>query len=287
MHIPVLKEKVLEYLNIEKGKLFFDGTLGFGGHTEAILNSNNKAFVYATDKDGYAMERTTKRLENYKDRFKFFNIDFKEIFKLSLPINQFDGFLFDLGVSSDQLDNPEMGFAYSKDSPLDMRMDKRQSITAESVINDYSYAELIRVFRDYGEFKRPEKLVKEVLVARKQKRLTTTFELKKVVRNLYRRRKTMDPLARVFQAVRIEVNKELENLEAFFMKLIELMKKGARIVIISFHSLEDRIAKNLLRKAKKENKLLILTKKPIIASENESRDNPRARSAKLRAGERI
>ncbi len=287
MHIPVLKEKVLEYLNVENGKIFFDGTLGFGGHTQAILERNDKAFVYATDKDGYAIERTTERLKDYKDRFNFFNIDFKEIFKLSLPINQFDGFLFDLGVSSDQLDNPEMGFAYSKDSPLDMRMDKRQQITAETIINDYSYSELIRVFRDYGEFKRPEKLVKEVLVARKQKRLTTTFELKRVVRNLYKRRKTMDPLARVFQAVRIEVNKELENLETFLLKLIDIMKKGARIVIISFHSLEDRISKNLLRKAKTENKLVVLTKKPVIASEKESRENPRARSAKLRAGERI
>ncbi len=287
MHIPVLKDEVLNYLNVKKGKLFFDGTLGFGGHTEAILTMNNQAFVYATDKDNSAIENTKERLNRFKDRFKFFNIDFKEIFKLSLPINQFDGFLFDLGVSSDQLDNPEMGFSYSKNSPLDMRMDKNQSLTAAEVVNNYSYSELIRVFKDYGEFKKPEKLVKEVIVARKQKKLTDTFELKKVVRNIYKKRKTMDPLARVFQAIRIEVNKELENLEIFFLKLIDMMKKGARIVIISFHSLEDRISKNILREAKNENKLIVLTKKPVIASEEEKRTNPRASSAKLRAGEII
>ncbi len=287
MHVPVLEKEVMEFLEVEKGAYFLDGTLGMGGHTKAILSNNKNAFVFAFDMDQESIKMALKNLSNFKDRIKAIHDNFKNIFNHSLPFNKIDGYLFDLGISSFQLDNPEMGFSYSKDSPLDMRMDKTQDLTAEKVVNDYSYNELIRVFKEFGEFKSPERLVKEILLTRKRKRIRTSGELKEVVRTLYRRRKTMDPLSRVFQAIRIEVNRELEGLDSFFYTLFSKIKRGARVVVISFHSLEDRIVKNSFRKAAKNGYIRILTKKPVMPSDTEKKINPRSRSAKLRAGVRI
>ena len=287
MHVPVLEKEVMEFLEVEKGAYFLDGTLGMGGHTKAILSNNKNAFVFAFDMDQESIKMALKNLSNFKDRIKAIHDNFKNIFNHSLPFNKIDGYLFDLGISSFQLDNPEMGFSYSKDSPLDMRMDKTQELTAEKVVNDYSYNELIRVFKEFGEFKNPERLVKEILLTRKRKRIRTSGELKEVVRTLYRKRKTMDPLSRVFQAIRIEVNRELEGLDSFFYTLFSKIKRGARVVVISFHSLEDRIVKNSFRKAAKNGYIRILTKKPVMPSDTEKKINPRSRSAKLRAGVRI
>ncbi len=287
MHVPVLEKEVMEFLEVEKGAYFLDGTLGMGGHTKAILSNNKNAFVFAFDMDQESIKMALKNLSNFKDRIKAIHDNFKNIFNHSLPFNRIDGYLFDLGISSFQLDNPEMGFSYSKDSPLDMRMDKTQELTAEKVVNDYSYNELIRVFKEFGEFKNPERLVKEILLTRKRKRIRTSGELKEVVRTLYRKRKTMDPLSRVFQAIRIEVNRELEGLDSFFYTLFSKIKRGARVVVISFHSLEDRIVKNSFRKAAKNGYIRILTKKPVMPSDTEKKINPRSRSAKLRAGVRI
>ncbi len=287
MHIPVLEREIMEFLRVESGRYFFDGTLGMGGHTKAILSANSNAMVYAVDRDRESIKIASSNLMEFKDRIKIIKANFKEIFNLSLPLKKIDGFLFDLGISSFQVDNPEYGFSYAKDSPLDMRMDKEQELTAEIVVNDYSYNELIRVLRDYGEFKKPERLVKEILLARKKKRLKTSRELKEVIRSIYKKRKTMDPLARVFQAIRIEVNRELSELGEFFLKLSQEMKKGSRIAVISFHSLEDRIVKRSFKKAAELGLLKIITKKPIAPSQEEKDKNPRSRSAKLRVGERI
>ncbi len=277
----------MELLAVEKGKYFFDGTLGLGGHTKAILTRNREAFVYAVDKDELSIEKALKNLNKFKNRIKVIKANFKEIFNLSLPLKKIDGFIFDLGVSSFQLDNPDLGFSYSKDSPLDMRMDKSQQLTAEIVVNDYSFSELVRVFKDYGEFKRPEKLVKEILLARKRGRIKTSKELKEVIRTIYKRRRTMDPLARVFQAIRIEVNRELEGLGDFLYKLAFEVKEKSRIAVISFHSLEDRIVKRSFKRAAQDGFFKILTKKPIVPAESEIKQNPRSRSAKLRVGERL
>lgn len=277
----------MEFLKVDKGSYFLDGTLGMGGHTKAILSTNKNAFVYAIDRDRESIEKASKNLNKFKNRIKLINDNFKNIINQSLPFEKIDGYLFDLGVSSFQLDNPDLGFSYSKDSPLDMRMDRTQTLTAEKVVNEYPYAELVRVFKEFGEFRRPEKLVKEILITRKRKRIKTSKELKEVVRNLYKRRKTMDPLARVFQAIRIEVNKELEGLDKFLYTLSQKMKRGARIVVISFHSLEDRIVKRSFKKSAEDGYLKILTKKPVIPTEEEKKNNPRSRSAKLRAGEKI
>jgi len=287
LHVPVLEKEVMEFLKVDKGSYFLDGTLGMGGHTKAILSTNKNAFVYAIDRDRESIEKASKNLNKFKNRIKLINDNFKNIINQSLPFEKIDGYLFDLGVSSFQLDNPDLGFSYSKDSPLDMRMDRTQTLTAEKVVNEYPYAELVRVFKEFGEFRRPEKLVKEILITRKRKRIKTSKELKEVVRNLYKRRKTMDPLARVFQAIRIEVNKELEGLDKFLYTLSQKMKRGARIVVISFHSLEDRIVKRSFKKSAEDGYLKILTKKPVIPTEEEKKNNPRSRSAKLRAGEKI
>jgi 16S rRNA (cytosine1402-N4)-methyltransferase len=282
-HIPVLKNETAEFLNVSQGGCFFDGTVGTGGHSSMILNADPANLLYGTDKDSEALETARKNLEPFKNRFTLFHSDFRNIQSLPIDIKKIDGFLFDLGVSSFQLDNPAKGFSYSREAPLDMRMDKRQSLSAYDVVNGYNHEKLMEVFKKYGEFKNPAKIVDQIIFHRKTKKIENTEELKQMVRKVAPKQKTMDPLARVFQAVRIEVNRELTGLEEFFQALLNTMKPGARIVIISFHSLEDRIVKSALKKAG-ENKLIkILTKKPVTADEKELEINPRSRSAKLRA----
>jgi 16S rRNA (cytosine1402-N4)-methyltransferase len=286
-HIPVLQKEVSEWLNVSKGGVFFDGTVGLGGHSEIFLNASPGTVVFGADKDSEALDFAAKRLERFKDRFTFFHSDFKNLESLSIDINKIDGFLFDLGVSSFQLDNPEKGFSFSREAPLDMRMDKTQPKSAFDVINYYTYNELFDVLKTYGEFNNPERIVQQIIAHRKQEQIKTTFELKTIIRRICPQRKTMDPLARVFQAIRIEVNQELYGLETFFLSLFERMNPGARIAIISFHSLEDRIVKSAFKKAKEENTIHILTKKPLTAQEGELENNIRARSAKLRVGEKL
>lgn len=286
MHIPVLVEEVGELLRTIEGGIFFDGTIGMGGHSAAILKASEHNFVYGVDQDSDALEIARKNLENFTARFKFFKADFKNLESLPVEIDKIDGFLFDLGVSSFQLETPSRGFSYSKRAPLDMRMDKEQNLTACDVINTYSYHELFAVFKKYGEFKNPAKIVEQIIFHRKNKKIEQTDELKAIIRRIYPQRKTMDPLSRIFQALRIEVNQELAGLEEFFIGLFCRMKPGARIVIISFHSLEDRIVKSALKKGREENLIKILTKKPLTAKRIEKEMNIRSRSAKLRAGEK-
>ncbi len=286
-HIPVLQEEVAEFLRISAGGIFFDGTVGLGGHSALILDASAHNYVYGTDKDSDSLDMAGKNLGSYKNRFTFFHADFKDIESLPIEMNKIDGFLFDLGVSSFQLDNPAKGFSYAQDGPLDMRMNKNQTLSAYQVVNDYSYNQLLDVLQKYGEFKNPARLLQQIVYHRKNKKIENTGELKTIVRKIYPRQKTMDPLSRIFQAVRIEVNQELTGLETFFLTLFNHMKPGSRIVIISFHSLEDRIAKTALNKAKEENLVKILTKKPLTATEEEIKANPRTRSAKLRAAEKL
>lgn len=284
MHIPVLVDEVAELLRVAEGGIFFDGTIGLAGHSAAILKASEHNFVYGVDKDSDALEIAGKNLENFTGRCKFFKADFRNLESLPVEIDKIDGFLFDLGVSSFQLDTPSRGFSYSKPAPLDMRMDKEQDLTACDVINKYSYQELFDIFKKYGEFKNPTKMVEQIVFFRKNNKIEQTDELKAITRRIYPQRKTMDPLSRLFQALRIEVNRELTGLEDFFIGLFRKMKPGARIVIISFHSLEDRIAKSALKKGKEENLIKILTKKPLTAKQGEKEMNVRSRSAKLRAG---
>jgi 16S rRNA (cytosine1402-N4)-methyltransferase len=286
-HIPVLQKEVTEFLKVSDGGTFFDGTVGLGGHSALILNASANNYLYGTDKDSDSLDIARKNLEPFKNRFTLFHSDFKDISSLPIEMNKIDGFLFDLGVSSLQLDNPEKGFSYAQNAPLDMRMNKNQTLSAYHVVNEYSYNQLMDIFQKYGEFKNPTKILQQIIYHRKNKKIENTGELKTIIRKIYPRQKTMDPLSRIFQAVRIEVNQELTGLETFFLTIFNHMKPGSRIVIISFHSLEDRITKTALKTAKEKNLVKILTKKPLMASEEEIKVNPRARSAKLRAAEKL
>jgi 16S rRNA (cytosine1402-N4)-methyltransferase len=286
-HIPVLQKEVIEFLKVGGGGIFFDGTVGLGGHSALILSASTNNYLYGTDKDMDSLDIARKNLEPFKNRFTLFHSDFKSIDSLPIEMNKIDGFLFDLGVSSFQLDNPEKGFSYAQNAPLDMRMNKNQILSAYQVVNDYSYEQLREVFQKYGEFKNPAKILQQIIYHRKIKKIENTGELKTLTRRIYPRQKTMDPLSRIFQAIRIEVNQELTGLETFFLTLFNHMKPGSRIVIISFHSLEDRITKTALNIAKEKSQVKILTKKPLTASEEEIKANPRSRSAKLRAAEKL
>lgn len=287
-HIPVLKNEVADLLNITEDGIFFDGTVGLAGHSTAILNANPANYLYGTDKDSETLDIARKNLEPFNGRFTLFHSDFRNIKNLLplIDITKIDGFLFDLGVSSFQLDNPGKGFSYAQDAPLDMRMDKNQTLSAFDVVNDYTHEQLTDIFKRYGELASPARIVDQIVFHRKAKKIENTGELKTIIRRVAPQQKTMDPLARVFQAIRIEVNRELAGLEEFFNDLFNMMKPGARVVIISFHSLEDRIVKTTLKRARDKGIMEILTSKPITARESEVKMNPRSRSAKLRAGER-
>lgn len=286
MHIPVLKKEVDDYLKVSEGGIFFDGTLGMGGHGAGILNACPGNYLYGTDKDNDALEIAKKNLEPFQNRFTLFHSDFKELDTLPMDVGKIDGFLFDLGVSSFQLDNPVKGFSYAREAPLDMRMNKDQKHSAYEVVNDYSHEELAGILKKYGDFNNPSKIVDQIMFHRRTKKIENTEELKTIIRRVAPQQRTMDPLARVFQAIRIEVNRELSGLEEFFSTLFYKMKPGSRVAVISFHSLEDRIVKTALKEAKGNNIIKIITKKPVTAEDFEMKTNPRARSAKLRVGER-
>lgn len=287
MHIPVLKKEIDQFLKASEGGIFFDGTVGMGGHSSAILTACPRNYLYGTDKDSDALEIARKNLQPFTGRFTLFHSDFKTIETLPIPIETIDGFLFDLGVSSFQLDNPAKGFSYAREAPLDMRMNNEQDLTAYHVVNDYTYEQLFRILKEYGEFPNPSRIVDQIVFHRKTKKIETTDQLKTIIRRVAPQQKTMDPLARVFQAVRIEVNRELSGLEEFFAHLLPKMKPGSRLAVISFHSLEDRVVKSVLKQAKENNTMETLTRKPILPSSPETETNPRARSAKLRVGEKI
>jgi len=286
-HLPVLPDEALHGLRADRGGCFFDGTVGLAGHSEAILRASPGNYLYGTDRDNQALALARQRLSPYNGHFTLFHRDFRQLTGLPLDIGIIDGFLFDLGVSSFQLEDRQKGFSYSQDAPLDMRMDQTQGQTAAEVVNTYSYEQLAGILREYGELRNPGKLIDQVVFHRKGKKIVTTGELKEIVRRVMPKTKTMDPLARVFQALRIEVNQELTGLPDFFQELFGRMKPGARVVIISFHSLEDRIAKTVFKQGQKKGMMTILTGKPITASAAELRANPRSRSAKLRAAERL
>lgn len=287
MHIPVLVNEVAKLLRVEWGGIFFDGTVGLGGHSSAILKASADNYLYGTDRDHESLELARENLKPFAGRFALFCVDFRSLESLPLEIESIDGFLFDLGVSSFQLDNPAKGFSYASPAPLDMRMDQAQKVSAADVVNQYSHRELCAVLRRYGEFKSPARIVEQIIFHRKEKKIENTEELKAIIRRVFPRQKSMDPLARVFQAMRIEVNQELTGLEDFFLRLFARMNPGARAVVISFHSLEDRIVKAALKRAKEAKMIDILSKKPIYAAEEEIHANPRSRSAKLRAAEKI
>lgn len=306
-HKPVMPEECIEGLQINPDGIYLDCTLGGGGHSSQILAKLKGGKLIAVDKDADALESAQKRLEGYKDKITYIHDDFKNVITYldELGIEKLDGVLIDLGVSSYQLDNAERGFSYNADAPLDMRMDRSQYLDAKKVVNEYSQEALADIIRQYGEDKLSRVIAKNIVEYRNRKAIETTGELAKIVEEAYSvklRWKFGNPCKRTFQAIRIEVNGELKDLDKVVNDLALRLKVGGRICIITFHSLEDRIVKRAFVELNKDcvcpphqpictcNKrrdVEIITKKPITASDRELRDNSRASCAKLRIAQRV
>ncbi len=308
VHKPVLLNECIQALCIKPDGIYLDGTMGGGGHSYEIvkrLTAGGK--LVAVDKDGDAHEAAKKRLRSFSDRIIFVRDDFKNACAVldELGIDHLDGVLLDLGVSSYQLDNAERGFSYMQDAPLDMRMDRGQKTSAFEVVNGYSVNELAAIFRDYGEEKLARRIAEKIAEARQKAPVATTGELAKIVEQAYpaaTRWKFGHPAKRVFQAVRIEVNGELADLEEAVTALARRLKPQGRMAVITFHSLEDRAVKNAFRQLSlsctcppdfpvcvcgKVQEVKLINAKPITADADELRDNLRAESAKLRVIERM
>jgi 16S rRNA (cytosine1402-N4)-methyltransferase len=302
-HKPVFLKESVDFLITDVAGTYFDATLGFGGHSEEILKRlSAKGKLIATDKDDEAFKFAKKK---FSEDFRFvpYKASFTEIKTIAKIefIDKFDGILADLGVSSYQLDNPREGFTYRQDAPLDLRMDKASSLTAAEVLNTYEERKIADILYKFGEEKASRKIARAIVEKRKREKFENTSQLVEVVERIIPPRFLAKSLSRVFQALRIEVNNELEELKKFLVDAVDLLKPGGRIVVISYHSLEDRIVKEAFKYealdcvcppeapvcvCDKESRLKILTKKPLIPSEEEIESNFRARSAKLRAAER-
>ncbi len=309
-HTSVLLNETIEGLNIREDGIYVDGTLGGGGHAFYVCEklSHNARFI-GIDQDAAAISAASTRLSPYKDKvpIDIIRSNYQKIPRVlhDLNVSGVDGIVLDLGVSSYQLDTPERGFSYREDAPLDMRMDQRQEMTAKDIVNEYSEEELYRVIRDYGEEKFAKNIAKHIVLARKEKVIETTFELNEIIKAaipIRARSAGGHPSKRTFQAIRIELNQELTILEQSIDQMIDLLNSGGRICIITFHSLEDRIVKRSFRTNEnpctcppdfpkcvcgKVSKGKVITRKPILPTEQEINENRRSKSAKLRIFERI
>lgn len=288
-HVPVLLEEVLGFFKTRPLKTFFDGTVGAAGHAKQILKEHPEIELFiGCDKDVTALEIAKDTLKEWESKVRLKQGDFADINKVlkEEKIKCLDGALFDLGISSMQLDSKNRGFSFMRDAPLDMRMDHSMDLTAEKVVNELSEKELAMIFQKYGEEFRYKEIAKAIAIARKKKAIRTTFDLIQIISPALRRkkgRKRIHPATLVFQALRIYVNQELHSVEKGILDAIDSLCDLGRVGVISFHSLEDRIVKNLFRSSKQ---VEILTKKPICATEKEKRENPKSRSAKLRFAEK-
>ncbi|MBW4651414.1 MAG: 16S rRNA (cytosine(1402)-N(4))-methyltransferase RsmH [Kastovskya adunca ATA6-11-RM4] len=280
LHIPVLSQEVVEGLAVQPGGHYLDATVGGGGHSQLILSENPDVQVTAIDRDAVAIAAAKSHLTQYSDRLHFWQGNFADYTPKDI---QFDGIVADLGVSSAQVDTPERGFSFRHEAELDMRMDRRQPLTAAEVINHWDEAKLADIFYQYGE-ERLSRRIARAIVEKRPFQTTTALAgaIASCVPRQYRYGR-IHPATRVFQGLRIAVNQELSSLETFLEKAPTWLKPGGKIVIISFHSLEDRIVKHSLRNSPL---LKVLTKKPIMAQAEELDENRRSRSAKLRVAER-
>ena len=307
-HVPVLLDECLEGLSIKSDGIYVDGTLGGGGHASAVCERlSGSGTLIGIDRDRDAIDAAGKRLENYPCRKIFVNRNYSDIKEIlnDNGIGSIDGALLDLGVSSFQLDNAERGFSYMNDAPLDMRMNRDDSLTAKDVVNGYSRADLTRIISAYGEERWASRIASFIEEARKEKPIETTGELTEIIKAAIpasARRTGPHPAKRTFQAIRIEVNEELTRLEKALEDFCDVLSPGGRLCVISFHSLEDRIVKDVMaRRADpctcppdipvcvcgKVADIKKITRKPVVPSGEEQEDNPRARSAKLRICEKI
>jgi len=302
VHKPVLLDEVLENLITDKSGTYLDATVGYGGHSLGILNRlNPEGKLIGTDRDQEALSVAKKNLKRFENQVVLAQVSFSQLedFFRQQNISQISGFLFDIGIGSWQIETEERGFSYLKEGPLDMRMDRKQSLTAYDVINRYSEEKLVWIFKNYGEERFAKKIAKALKSTKSE--IRTTSDLRKIVEKVVRTN-VIKSLARVFQALRMEVNQELKELKKGIETAVKFLKPQGRLAIISYHSLEDRIVKESFRDlasgckcpptlpicvcgAKPE--LKILTRKPIVPSEKEKKINPKSRSAKLRVGVKI
>jgi 16S rRNA (cytosine1402-N4)-methyltransferase len=287
-HIPVLPEEVIKQLKPLKNQNFIDATVGFGGHAAKILaKTGPEGKLLAIDQDPIALEEAKSNLEKFSERVSYANVNFSELGLIvrQWPVGEIDGILFDLGVSSFQLDSAERGFSFTKDGPLDMRMSPKISKSAEDIINKASFAEIRKIIGEYGEEPLAGKIASEIVRARAKKPIKSTSELVGVIAKAIPERFKNGRIhfaTKTFQGLRIAVNDELGALENGLKQAKQILSPGGRIVVISFHSLEDRIVKRFF-----ESNMEVLTSKPVMASAEEANLNPRSRSAKLRAAIKI
>ncbi len=304
MHYSVLLEESIKHLNLKENSIIVDCTLGYAGHSSRVLKEIKKGLLFAFDQDDEAIKYSKEKLDKIADNYEIIRSNFvnlkEELNKRN--VNEVDGILYDLGVSSPQLDNKERGFSFHADAKLDMRMDTKQKLSAYEVVNNYSYDDLVRIFRVYGEEKFATSIAKNIITTRENKPIETTLELAEIIRNSvpekYRREK--HPARKVFQAIRIEVNNELNVFENSLNQALDLVKVGGRICVITFHSLEDRICKDIFKRVSSVDPSL--KNLPIIPEEyqpkfkvvaniepsvHELEENNRSRSARLRVIERV
>ena len=305
-HESVLEGEVIQNLNLLGGSLIVDGTLGDGGHAELLLKNTTSVRVLGIDRDMRAIERAEKRLAPFRDRITLVHGNFgdiKTILKKENVMNV-DGLLLDLGVSSPQLDSPNRGFSFMRNGPLDMRMDSSQKITAADLLIELPDEKLVSVIKEYGEERFSKRIVRAIRQAQKQSAIKTTLQLSNIISSVIHvsRQTKIHPATRTFQALRIAVNAELEHIKKALRDSIDILQESARVIVISFHSLEDRIVKNFFKTEEKgcvcppkipvcscghKQRLKIITRKPIIPAGEEVRRNSRASSAKLRVAERV
>ena len=307
MHVPVLLRECIEGLNIRPDGIYVDGTLGRAGHSLEIVKRLETGRLIGIDRDETAIQEAEKKLSAFREKVTLVHGNFRELSKIldQLGVAQADGMLFDLGVSSPQLDDASRGFSYMQDAPLDMRMDKSASLTAYDVVNTWPESELKRILFEYGEERYAPKIAAAIAKRRGVKPIESTQELAELIRSAMpgaALREKQHPAKRSFQAIRIAVNDELASISDMLASAVEYLKPGGRLAVISFHSLEDRLVKNAFLSREKgctcphdfpvcvcgfKQTLKTITKKPVTAGKEELEKNPRARSAKLRIAERI
>lgn len=306
-HVSVLLQETVDGLNVKPDGIYVDGTLGGGGHSyEVCTRLGAKGSIIGIDQDEAAIEAASIRLKDFGEKVTIVRSNYCDMKSRlhELGIDKVDGIMLDLGVSSYQLDTADRGFSYREDAPLDMRMDQRSEMTARDIVNDYSEMDLYRVIRDYGEDKFAKNIARHIVQERAKRPIETTGELTEVIRHaipMKFQKKTGHPAKRTFQAIRIELNRELDVLRDSLDDMIDMLNPGGRLCIITFHSLEDRIVKSAFKKNEnpctcpsdfpvcvcgKVSKGRVITRKPILPSEEEMEINSRSKSAKLRIFER-
>jgi 16S rRNA (cytosine1402-N4)-methyltransferase len=302
-HDPALLQESIEALNIRDGLVYVDATLGGGGHTEAILDAGKDIRLISFDQDQDAIDHCKQKFGSHYSNLTMVHDNFSNFWSgVALQkIKKIDGILFDLGVSSYQINEPEKGFSFSLDGRLDMRMDKNSALTAYDVVNKFTLDELTKIFQEYGEERESYKIAKGIVRERESKEIISTLQLAEIIDKSTYSHQKMKAKARIFQAIRIYLNDEIKVLRAALNDAVRILNEGGRLAVISYHSLEDRVVKNLLRYQEKicicppsfpkcicdkKSTLEIITRKPIIPTSDEVARNPRARSAKLRVAEK-